>query len=65
MMDEFIISDLIEEVDSYKQAKKADDNNPDSEFGIGTWKALDDARSELRKAFKAAVLDAMGIKEIS
>jgi hypothetical protein len=62
MIDEFIVTDLMEAMDDYREAYQAYDNDPSSEYGIGTWEAKDVARRELNKAFWDAVLNV--IKEL-
>ncbi len=51
----FEITDLLEAIDEYKEAKDAFDADPYYEYGVGTQAAKEEARGNLNKAFKRAV----------
>jgi hypothetical protein len=62
--EEFLVTELIEAIDEYKEANEAFDNDPNPEYGVGTWATKDIKRNILNDLFKKAVINALGMKEL-
>jgi hypothetical protein len=56
---EFEVTELIEAIEDYQLADKGFQDDPASEYGVGTWAYRDLMRSDLNSAFKKAILAAL------